>query len=151
MKINRALARALVVATSFLAIASCATRPDADLARIENIVVIYAENRSFDHLYGLFPGADGLAQATAEQKTQVDQDGKPLPHLPATYDPVQKGRLRDDLPTADLPNGPFRIDAPPLNRRWDELLPNPIHNYYQNREQIAGGANNKFVALTNAG
>src|SRR4029077_6544966 len=26
-----------------------------------------------------------------------------------------------------------------------------IHNYYQNREQINGGANNKFVALTNVG
>ena len=37
------------------------------LAKIETIVVIYAENRSFDHLYGLFPGANGLANATPEQ------------------------------------------------------------------------------------
>src|SRR3954454_17149970 len=147
----RATARALILAASFLAIASCATRSDGDLARIENIVVIYAENRSFDHLYGLFPGADGLAQATAEQKTQVDHDGKPLPSLPATYDPVRKGQLREDLPSRGLPNGPFRIDAPPSERRWSELLPNPIHAYFQNREQIAGGKNNKFVALTNVG
>jgi len=147
----RATSRALIVAASFLAIASCATRADGDLARIENIVVIYAENRSFDHLYGLFPGAEGLAQATAEQKMQVDQDGKPLPSLPATYDPVRKGQLREDLPTRGLPNGPFRIDAPPSERRWSELLPNPIHAYFQNREQIAGGKNNKFVALTNVG
>src|SRR3954471_3110968 len=116
MNDHRAIARALIVAASFLATASCATRADGDLARIENIVVIYAENRSFDHLYGLFPGADGLAQATAEQKTQVDHDGKPLPQLPGTYDPVQKGKMREDLPTAGLPNGPFRIDAPPINR-----------------------------------
>ena len=136
------LRRLAVFGVAFLALASCASRPDARLARIEHIVVIYAENRSFDHLYGLFPGAEGLAQATAQQKTQLDLDGKPLPQLPATYDPVQKGRLRDDLPTAGLPNGPFRIDAPPINRRWDELLPNPIHAYFQNREQIAGGANN---------
>src|SRR4029077_12308194 len=84
--------------------------------QIDTIVVIYAENRSFDHLYGLFPGAEGIAQATREQKTQLDQDGKPLASLPATYDAAQKGRLRDDLPTTGLPNGPFRIDAPPINR-----------------------------------
>src|ERR1700733_13675387 len=57
----------------------------AGLDKIQNIVVIYAENRSFDHLYGSFPGADGIAQATAEQKAQLDFDGKPLPRLPAVY------------------------------------------------------------------
>jgi acid phosphatase len=143
--------RALLLALAFLGSASCATRPETGLGRVETIVVIYAENRSFDHLYGLFPGAEGLAQANSVEKTQVDHDGKPLPHLPATYDPVQKGRLREDLPTAGLPDGPFRIDAPPINRRWDELLPNPIHAYFQNREQINGGLNNKFVAMTNVG
>jgi phospholipase C len=130
---------------------SCATRVDDSLSRIEHIVVIYAENRSFDHLYGLFPGAEGIAQATVEQKTQLDQDGKPLASLPATYDAAQKGRLREDLPTAGLPNGPFRIDAPPLNRSWNELLPSPIHAYFQHREQINGGRNNRFVAATNVG
>jgi acid phosphatase len=132
-------------------LAGCATRGDDPLARIEHVVVIYAENRSFDHLYGLFPGAEGIAQATPEQKTQLDQDGTPLASLPATYDAAQKGRLREDLPTAGLPNGPFRIDAPPVNRRWSEQLPSPIHAYFQHREQINGGRNNRFVAATNVG
>src|SRR5438477_2071682 len=109
----------LMLASAAAILTACASSPQAQatqgLARIENIIVIYAENRSFDHLYGLFPGADGLAQATAEQKTQVDYDGKPLAHLPATYDAVQKGKMREDLPTSGLPNGPFRIDAPPIN------------------------------------
>jgi phospholipase C len=39
----------------------------ASLDRIQNIVVIYAENHSFDNMYGLFPGANGIANATAEQ------------------------------------------------------------------------------------
>jgi len=30
---------------------------DEALAKIKNIVVIYAENRSFDHLFGFFPGS----------------------------------------------------------------------------------------------
>src|ERR1700716_3152116 len=54
---------------------------DQDLAKIETVVVIYAENRSFDHLYGFFPGANGSAQATEEQKPQIDHDGTPLRQL----------------------------------------------------------------------
>src|SRR3954469_863219 len=129
----------------------CATPTGDGLSRVEHVVVIYAENRSFDHLYGLFPGADGIANATAEQKTQLDQDGKPLAHLPASYDPGQKGLMAPDLPTSGLPNGPFRIDAPPINRSWNELLPNPIHAYFHHREQINGGRNNRFVAASNVG
>src|SRR5438034_10669976 len=139
----------LVSAAAFLA--GCAPSPQGQgtegLARIEHVVVIYAENRSFDHLYGLFPGADGIASATPEQKTQLDHDGKPLPRLPPVY---EGGKPSPGFPQG-LPNGPFRIDAPPVNRRMDEVLPNPIHNYYHNREQINGGRNNMFVAMSTAG
>src|SRR5574341_97409 len=128
-------------------LAGCAAQPRGSLESIEHIVVIYAENRSFDHLYGLFPGAEGIAAATAEQKTQVDHDGKPLPHLPPVY---TAGKPDPAFPQA-LPNGPFRADAPPLSRRMDQVLPSPIHAYYHNREQINGGRNDKFVAMSTAG
>lgn len=131
-----------------LAAGGCATQPDVGLERIEHVVVIYAENRSFDHLYGLFPGADGIANATAEQKTQLDHDGTPLPHLPPTWD---HGKASARFATEKLPNGPFRIDAPPFNGRMDELLPSPWHLYYQNIEQINGGRNNLFAAMANVG
>lgn len=128
-----------------------ATAPAASarkgLDQIEHIVVIYAENRSFDHLYGLFPGADGIAQATAEQKTQLDLDGRPLATLPPVY---EGGKPSAKFPTG-LPNGPFRIDQAPVSRQLDEILPSPIHNFWQNQEQINGGANNKFVAMTTVG
>ena len=55
------------------------------LAGINTIVVIYAENHSFDNMYGLFPAANGIAQAMPIQKTQLDHDGKPLPQLPPVY------------------------------------------------------------------
>jgi acid phosphatase len=128
-----------------LLLAGCAS--PRGLENIETVVVIYAENRSFDHLYGLFPGADGIADATAGQRMQVDHDGTPLPALPPVY---VNGKPSPAFP-AGLPNGPFRIDAPPVSRRLDEQLPSPIHAYYQNREQIAGGANNRFVAMSNVG
>src|SRR5437879_8363501 len=104
--------RLLIPALFFLS--SCATAPAGGLERIETIVVIYAENRSFDHLYGLFPGANGIAEATDEQKTQLDHDGTALPHLPPVFTP--QGKPDERFPP-QLPNGPFRIDARSEARR----------------------------------
>lgn len=146
MKTYRMIRTAALLLAALLA-AGCATRVDEGLARIEHVVVLYAENRSFDHLYGLFPGAEGIAQASAEQKTQIDHDGRPLPYLPPVYD---GGKPQARFPQA-LPNGPFQIDAAPVNGRMDEVLPSPIHAYYHNREQINGGKNNMFVAMSSVG
>jgi phospholipase C len=43
-------------------------------SKVDTIVVIYAENRAFDNLYGNFPGARGLNEV-------VDGDGRPLPPI----------------------------------------------------------------------
>src|SRR5712691_11150809 len=141
----------LILASGAALLAGCASSPQGHategLARIEHIVVIYAENRSFDHLYGFFSGAEGIAQATAEQKTQLDHDGRALPRLPPVYD---GNKVNPRFPQ-NLPNAPFQIDAPPINGRMDEVLPSPIHNYYQNREQSNGGSNNLFIAMSNVG
>jgi len=51
-----------------------ALEPARGLDQIETIVVIYAENRGFDHLYGLFPGANGLRNVTPEMAAQRDRD-----------------------------------------------------------------------------
>ncbi len=139
--------RSFLLSSAILA-AGCANTAATGLEQIQTIVVIYAENRSFDHLYGLFPGANGLAQANDQQKTQLDHDGRPLAQLPPVYDGAGKADVR--FPQG-LPNGPFRIDAPPVGRRMDEVLPSPIHNFYQNREQINGGRNNQFAAMTSVG
>jgi phospholipase C len=117
------------------------------LDAIEHIVVIYAENRSFDHLYGLFPGANGIANATPEQYLQVDRDGAVLKTLP----PVWNGKAKSaDFP-AGLPNKPFRIDAPPINLPLSVPTLDLVHSFYQNVEQINGGRNDRFVAASNAG
>ena len=138
---------ALLALPLLAACAQTGARPTSGLEQIDHIVVIYAENRSFDHLFGLFPGANGIAQATREQTTQVDHDGRPLPTLPPVY---SHGHADPAFPDR-LPNGPFRIELPPVGRGLHEILPNPIHNFYQNREQIADGKNNRFVATTNVG
>src|SRR6267154_2452980 len=77
------------------------------LAKIKTIVVIYAENRSFDHLYGFFPGANGIANATTEQKTQLDHDGEPLPYL-TIFGPDGKPHVRRYVHRRRLGHGLFR-------------------------------------------
>ncbi|MEQ1546409.1 MAG: acid phosphatase [Methyloglobulus sp.] len=117
------------------------------LSDIEHIIVFYAENRSFDNLYGLFPGANGVKQATKEQYTQVDHDGKPFKELP----PIWASQL-DKPPLAErLPNKPFQIDKPSLNLPLSARTRDLVHSYYQNIEQINGGKNNKFAAISDAG
>jgi len=131
-------------------LAACAMQPAqqaADLARVQHVIVIYAENRSFDNLYGLFPGADGIANATPAQYTQVDRDGTPLAHLP----PVWKGKEADPAFPRDLPNHPFRIDGPPMSLPLSLATRDLIHEYWRNQEQIDGGRNDRFVAASDAG
>ena len=144
------MAAALVALAAATLLAGCAGQHavGGGLHEIDNVVVIYAENRSFDHLYGMFPGAEGIAGASDEEKTQLDHDGKPLPFLPPVY---AHGKPDARYPIRGMPNGPFRIDAPPINGRLDAVLPSPWHLYYQNREQINGGKNNMFVAMSNVG
>lgn len=138
------------LAPTIAALAGCALPPSpagTGLARIEHIVVIYAENRSFDNLYGLFPGANGIANATPAQYTQVDNDGKPFATLP----PVWKGKDADPAFPRDLPNRPFRIDAPPINLPLSAPTPDLVHKFYQNQDQINGGRNDRFVAAGDSG
>ncbi len=118
----------------------------ADLSKIETIVVLYAENRSFNHLYGLFPGANGIANAKPEQYLQRDHDGKVLPHL-RVWDSHGKPDAR--FPT--LPNAPFRIDAEPVSKAATEVLLSPIHAYYHQIEQINGGKMDMFAAMSTVG
>ena len=56
--------------------ASARSGRDSGLERIRHIVVIYLENHSFDNLYGLFAGADGLANAPEETMRQTDREGR---------------------------------------------------------------------------
>ncbi|MCX7173012.1 MAG: acid phosphatase [Proteobacteria bacterium] len=118
---------------------------DAGLKRIEHIVVIYAENRSFDNLYGLFPGANGISRAKQAEFTQTDHDGRILPRLPKVWSD------KAGLIKGDLPNRPFRLDEPPFNQGLDVKTPDLVHRYYQNIEQINGGKLDRYAALSDAG
>src|SRR5262245_31373351 len=85
---------------------ACATAdgPGAgDRARIDHIVVLFLENRSFDHLFGTYPGADGLAGYTGRQ---ADKGGSTYAMLPQ---PLGRDGKPDPRFPADLPNSPFSL------------------------------------------
>jgi acid phosphatase len=127
----------------------------AGLDSIENIVVIYAENRSFDNLYGSYPGANGLSRLTPEAYVQRDRDGSVLKQLPPVWGGLTGSGVSPvvtQAQTEHLPNAPFAIDDP---KGFD--LPFAVttrdlwHRFYENQMQIAGGKNNHFVAFADSG
>src|SRR5215510_10161953 len=48
------------------------------IEKIDHVIIIIQENRSFDHYFGTYPGADGIPM----------KDGKPTPCIPNPYGPT---------------------------------------------------------------
>jgi acid phosphatase len=127
----------------------------AGIGAIDTVVVIYAENRSFDNLYGAFPGANGLQNVTPENSTQLDRDGSVLKELPPVWDGLTaKGvtPVVTQAQTEHLPNKPFAIDAADgFNTQLGVVTHDLWHLFYQNQMQIDGGKNDKFAAFADSG
>ncbi|WP_279608117.1 alkaline phosphatase family protein, partial [Burkholderia ambifaria] len=133
-----------------------ATPPAAQtLSSVKNIVVIYAENRSFDNLYGAFPGANGTANLKASDTIQLDRDGTALATLPKIWGGLTAAgvtRAVTEAMTANLPNQPFAIDDPNgFNTALNVTTRDLYHRFYENQMQINGGKNNMFAAWADSG
>ncbi|SEL86055.1 acid phosphatase [Variovorax sp. YR750] len=135
------------------------------LDQITNVVVIYAENRGFDNLYGLFPGANGIpgvnpTSSTSTPEPQKDFDGSTLPTLPPVWNGVTAAGQTVTVTqqeSAGLPNKMFQIDAaagfPNTAKVVDQtvITRDLVHRFYNNQMQINGGKNDKFTAYSDAG
>ena len=150
-------------------LAGCGGMPAGDrnaaaVNAIDTVVVIFAENRAFDTLYGLFPGANGIPgvnpSAVGDFVAQKDFNGAVLPVLP----PAWGGLTANGQPvtvtqaqSAGMPNKPFRIDDPAgLNGSGvvvsqDITTRDLVHRYYNNIMQIGDGSNDRFAAYSDAG
>ncbi len=128
---------------------------DAKLDAIQTIVVIYAENRSFDQLYGMFPGANGLQNLKPEQYLQRDRDGSVLKQLPPVPNALTTAADPKQIPTEATrghPNRPFALDDPNgYGVSLDYRLHDLIHAFYNQQMQIDGGRNDLFAAYSDAG
>jgi phospholipase C len=116
------------------------------LNRIKYIVVIYLENRSFDNLFGLFPGANGLENAK-KAHLQVDEYDAPYQILPRVMDASQKPPVVDNRFPANLPNASFDIGRYVTLR---EKHPDLTHVFFTHQMQINGGRNDRFVLYSSA-
>ena len=130
--------------------------------QVKTVVVIYAENRSFNNLFADFPGVEKpLSALSATDTQQRDRDGSLLTTLPPTWGGVlQVGPQTVDGVTypsevqfqENLPNAPFDLKGPsgedlPLSLVTRDLW----HVFYQNQMQINGGKNDGFVAWADSG
>lgn len=139
--------------------AAVATGADDAVRNIDTVVVIYSENRGFDTLYGLFPGADGVPGVNPTSRgmmtPQADVDGAVLPVLPPTWGGVTapgQPRVITQAQSANLPNKPFQIDGKDgLALDGSIITRDLVHRFYNNQMQINGGKNDKFTTYSDAG
>jgi len=130
---------------------------------VKTVVVIFAENRSFNNLFANFPGVEKpLSALTAADTTQYDRDGTPLSVLPPVWNGMvptsqQANHITYQVDQAapymnNLANAPFALLGP-----QGEPLPQGVvtrdlwHVFYQNQMQINGGKNDRFVAWADSG
>lgn len=161
--------KALLAASAFAAAGFCApvaahAASAAQLNKIGHIVVIYAENHSFDELFGTYPGANGLKNVTPQQYVQRDRDGSVMPALPAVWGGVVDSHLIGlsspypsitQIPqtaTTTMANAPFAINNPRgFNLKANVATRDLYHRFYENQMQIDGGKNDMFAAWADSG
>jgi len=137
-------------------------RVDRELRPIKHIIVIYQENWSFDSLYGLFPGANGLANASAASLNQTDRFDNPLSAQTGKPFDLVSGSVMLTTPPQPINNNvnPAVIDSrftPGLNTLLpynvltnSTLQPNDktgdiVHRFWHEQSQIDHGAMDWFV------
>jgi len=132
--------------------------PDPELRYIKHIIVIYQENWSFDSLYGLFPGANGLAQASPKSLNQTDRFDQPLSTQTGQPFSLVSGSLSLTTPPPPINNGQIDMRfTPGLDTllpydvlKNSTLLPNDttgdlVHRFWHEQSQIDQGAMDWFV------
>jgi acid phosphatase len=135
-------------------------------SKVDTIVVIYAENRAFDNLYGNFPGARGLREVAdgdgrplPAYVPQVDRDGSVLPNLPPTWGGVTAPGITPvvtESQSAGLPNAPFSIEhaftaQSNATLSTSTVTRDLVHRFFEHQMQIDGGKNDGFAAWSDAG
>src|SRR5258708_12724524 len=134
--------------------------------KITTIVVIYAENRAFDNLYGNFPGAVGLGQVIDAAGhplpgyvPQVDRNGSVLPGLPQTWGGVTASGYTPVITqsqSAGLPNAPFAIELAFTAQSGVTLTSSAVtrdlyHRFIETQMRIGKGSTDGYAAWSDAG
>jgi acid phosphatase len=134
--------------------------------KITTIVVIYAENRTFDNLYGNFPGAAGLGDVidaagrpSSGYVPQVDRNGSVLPILPPAWGGVTASGYAPVITqaqSAGQPNVPFAMERAFTTQSGVALTASAVtrdlnHRFFEHQMQIDNGSNDGYAAWSDAG
>ena len=153
--IRYTLTRCLMAGVAISTLAPVAHAAPAGYDKIDTVVVIYAENRSFDNLYGTFPGANGVANLAPEASRQLDRDGKPMAELPPVWEGLTGKGVTPAVTQAQtehLQNALFQIDdAKGFNQPMNVVTRDLWHRFYQEQMQIHDGKNDMFAAWADSG
>src|SRR3989442_1045258 len=173
---------ALASVLALTALPAAGSEPDhgqAQLGKINHIVVIYQENRSFDSLYGGWEGVNGLANAPSGKTLQVSQAGAPYSCLlqndvnlrtPPLSKVCSGTKANGASFDSHFTNAPFHIDD--FIKPSDATCPAPgvfapvgvlngsgqpggctrdiVHRFYQEQYQLNGGQQNRYVTGSDA-
>ncbi len=138
------------------ALSAMAPRPAPDLRalreKIAHIIVIFQENRSFDHYFGAYRPRDGVAV-----EGLLDDSGR----VRASFTGVQKNVAGVPYPFLPMPpripgfargpleNRPFHLT--PYISAEDNVAFDPMHAFHRMFAQINHGRMDQFVALAELG
>jgi phospholipase C len=114
--------------------------------KLNHIVVLFLENHSYDNLYAEFDGGEGLEEAR-KAHPQTDLDGGVYSNLPQPMNTDVTPPVPDDRFPVNLPNGPFPIEqyVPATS-----AIPDLVHRWYQEQQQIHGRKMDHFAAISDA-
>jgi hypothetical protein len=136
---------------------------------VATIVVIYAENRSFDGLFGRYPGAgthglsevvDSTGTPTAAYHPQLDRDGvTALAKLPKSWGgPTAAGNptVVTEAQSDNLANAPFGMENGFVANGGAPLTTTDVqhdiaHRFFENIMEINGGTSDGYAAWEDAG
>jgi len=134
---------------------------------IEHVIVVVGENRTFDHLFGVYTPGAGQSVDNLLSRGIVDADGSPGPNFavamqnkavasgaysidpprtqpyltlprPSTTDAKGQPNYVPDLRFPDdLPNGPFQITH---YIDYADYSGDPVHRFFQMWQQVSTGA-----------
>ena len=137
---------------------------------IQNIVIIYAENRTFDNMFGNFPGAHGLSEVvddkgapTTAYVPQKDRDGiTALAKLPKTWTGVTLAgnpTVVTEAQSDGLANARRSASRTRTRRRTGrrrsahplDVTRDLTHRFFENQMELNGGTSDMFAAWLDAG
>lgn len=119
---------------------------------IDHVVVIFQENRAFDHYFGTYRSPSGAkVRNLLDSAGQIDRKYHGLQKNPAgiPYDTLPMPEDILSLQRRLFPNLPFHVGPyipADQNSVWD-----PQHRFFRMSAEINGGKMDRFVALAYAG